>query len=166
VLALYRQAGLSLDQDLRTLGRAPRVPADRRAVAYLARNITLTGRLTVPVLTLHTIGDGTVPVQNEQAYAGAVRTAGSEPLVRQLFVRRAGHCAFSAAEQITAFQTLLHRIETGRWDGTENVQRLNAQARALGPGLNVLSDLTDVAPPPSTPAFATYQPTAYLRPTG
>ena len=164
--ALYRQAGLSLGADLRTLAAAPRIAADPAAVSYLARNITPTGWLRVPVLTLHTTADGTTPVENERAYADRVAAAGDGRLLRQLFVRRAGHCAFTAAEEITAFQTLLRRVESGRWGQTGAVQALNARTRALGPELNVLSDLTDVAPPPAAAAFTTYRPGPYLRPGG
>ena len=35
---------------------------------YLAYNITFTGDLDIPVLTMHTTGDGLVVNQNEQAY--------------------------------------------------------------------------------------------------
>jgi hypothetical protein len=167
VQALYRQAGLSLEADLRTLDRAPRIAADPRAVAYLARYVTLTGRLQVPVLTLHTTGDGFVPADNEQAYASAARTAGNGRLLRQLFVHRAGHCAFTSAEIITAFRALMQRVETGRWGHVETWQALNRQALALGSGVNVLDPefiQRSEAPLPTTPAFVAYQPPPYLRP--
>src|SRR5579859_4760588 len=56
VLALYRGAGLSLGQDLRTLNGAKRVKADPNAEAYLIRNISFDGGISVPVLTMHTTG--------------------------------------------------------------------------------------------------------------
>ncbi len=164
VQALYRQAGLNLNQDLATLEGAPRIVADRQAVSYLMHNSDLTGQLQVPVLTLHTIGDSQVPVETEQAYASVVHAAGAQALLRQLFVHRANHCAFTAAEQITAFQALMQRVETGQWGHIENVEALNTQAQALGPNLNVLSGLTDIAPPQSAPAFVAYQPAPFLRP--
>jgi hypothetical protein len=72
VAALYRQAGLSLRHDLQTLNQATRISAEPSAVAYLARNIVFTGRLPVPVLTMHTTGDGLAVPENEQAYRSAV----------------------------------------------------------------------------------------------
>ncbi len=110
VRALYRKAGLSLRADLRTLNRASRISADPAAVRYLARNISFTGRITIPVLSMHTTGDGLVIPQNEQAYASVVRRAGRSFLLRQVFVHRAGHCAFTPAETITAARILLHRM--------------------------------------------------------
>jgi hypothetical protein len=161
----YAQAGLSLDTDLRTLARAPRITADPSAVAYLARNITLSGRLQVPVLTLHTTGDGVAPVAQEQVYAARVRAAGRADLLRQLFVRRAGHGAFIAAEEITAIQALLARVRTGHW-GPLAPAALNQQARALGPALNAgaLNAAGDAQP--AAPQFTAYRPPAYARPMG
>ncbi len=57
VEALYSQAGLDLQQDLRTLNAGTRIKADPAAAAYLARNISFDGNLSVPVLSVHTVGD-------------------------------------------------------------------------------------------------------------
>jgi pimeloyl-ACP methyl ester carboxylesterase len=163
VVALYRAAGLSLVKDLVTLNAAPRVSADPSAVRYLAQNIAFNGRLAVPVLTMHTTGDGLVVPENEQAYASVVRQAGDSQMLRQIFVDRAGHCAFTPAETITAAQTLLSRLATGHWnDQALQPSRMNAQAAALGASANVyLSGEQVVATPP---AFVAYRPAPYLRP--
>ena len=95
VRALYQAAGLSLAKDLLALNSAPRVKASASAVAYLARNISFNGAISVPVLTMHTTGDGLVVPENEQAYRSAVDRAGRRSLLRQVFVHRAGHCAFT-----------------------------------------------------------------------
>ena len=60
VSALYRGAGLNLEADLRTLEAGRRIKADAAAVAYLDRNLSFDGRLSLPVLTMHTTGDGLV----------------------------------------------------------------------------------------------------------
>ncbi len=116
VRGLYQAAGLSLRSDLATLDHAARIQAKPAAVGYMARNITFNGRLPGPVLTMHTTGDGLVVPQNEQAYASVVRRAGDAQLLRQIFVSRAGHCAFTPAETITAASVLLNRMRTGHWD--------------------------------------------------
>src|SRR5204863_499576 len=85
VETLYARAGLSLQTDLATLSRAPRVTADPSAVAYMIRNIAFTGRISKPMLTIHTTGDPLVPVQVEHAYADTLRDAGRDPLLRQAF---------------------------------------------------------------------------------
>ena len=164
VEALYRQAGLDLAADLRTLNRAPRIAPDLDAVGWAIRNIAFNGRLGgVPVLTIHTTGDPLVVVQQERAYAQAVRAAGDAGLLRQAFVHRAGHCTFTPAERIAALQALLHRVETGAWDDAATPERLNPAAAALGPALNTLL-LSPTVQVPTPAAFQGYTPGPYLRP--
>jgi hypothetical protein len=158
VVALYRAAGLSLTKDLLTLNSAPRVKASPNAEAYLIRNISFNGRISVPVLTMHTTGDGLVVPENEQAYRTAVDRAGRASLLRQVFVHRAGHCTFTPAETVTAVQTLENRLATGRWH-VPSPGVMNAQAAALGPQLNIFTGGIATAP-----AFAGYTPARYLRP--
>ena len=163
VAALYRAAGLSLRHDLQTLDQATRVSASPSAVAYLARNIAFTGRLRVPVLTMHTTGDGLVVPENEQAYRSAVDRAGDGPLLQQIFVDRAGHCAFTPAETITAVQVLIRRLGTGRWNPPAlDPASLNAQATGLGAQYNIFASGSSVVP--TAPAFLRYRPAPYLRP--
>jgi hypothetical protein len=58
-------AGLDLEKELDTLNDAPRIAADAKAVDYLTRFITYNGDIDMPVLTLHTTGDGLVEVTDE-----------------------------------------------------------------------------------------------------
>src|SRR5215470_15921386 len=58
VVALYKRAGLSLRKDLATLNQATRISPDHKAVQYLIHNIVFNGKLTIPVLGMHTVGDG------------------------------------------------------------------------------------------------------------
>jgi pimeloyl-ACP methyl ester carboxylesterase len=163
VRALYLAAGLSLRADLGTLNKAARIAADPAAVRYLASNISFTGRINIPVLTLHTTGDGLVIPQNEQAYASAVSRAGRSFLLRQLFVARAGHCAFTPAETITSVRILLHRLRSGQWnDPALAPARTNAAAAALGPNYNIFVSGGNVVP--VAPAFTAFQPSLYPRP--
>jgi pimeloyl-ACP methyl ester carboxylesterase len=163
VIALYRAAGLNLGSDLARLNSAARISADPAAVSYLAKYISFDGRLSVPVLTMHTTGDGLVVPENEQAYASVVQRAGDSRLLRQIFVSRAGHCAFTPAETITAAQVLLSRLATGRWnDQALQPSALNGNATALGPSYNIFSSGAQVVATPS--AFVRYQPYPYLRP--
>jgi pimeloyl-ACP methyl ester carboxylesterase len=163
VVALYKAAGLSLHGDLATLQHAAQISADPSAVNYLAQNISFNGRISIPVLTMHTTGDGLVIPENEQAYASVVGRAGNSSRLRQIFVSRAGHCAFTPAETITAAQTLLRRLATGHWnDGALRPGSLNAAAAALGPGDNIFAGSNGVVATP--PAFVTYRPAPYPRP--
>jgi pimeloyl-ACP methyl ester carboxylesterase len=161
VRALYHAAGLSLSKDLATLAAAPRISANPASTAYLTKYITYTGDLRIPVLTMHTVGDGLVVPENEQAYSAAVAKAGDSELLRQVFVSRAGHCAFTPAETITAAQVLLNRLSSGDWAGLTPAQ-MNAQATSLGPTYNVFSSGGTLVPTP--PAFLHFTSPPYLRP--
>jgi pimeloyl-ACP methyl ester carboxylesterase len=145
VEALYRTAGLDLNGDLQTLGQAPRVAADARAVGYLETYFQASGHIQVPVLTLHTTDDGLVLPDGELAYAEAVRAAGDGALLRQTFVNRAGHCAFTPSETVAAFLTLVDRLDAGRWRPTKPVD-MNAMAGALdlGPSAFIVFRPTDI----------------------
>src|ERR1700680_3619339 len=145
VVALYAAAGISLQADLNKLKSTERISAKDSALDYLTKYIVFNGSLEQPVLTMHTTGDGLVLVQDEQAYASVVRAAGDSSLLPQTFAHRAGHCAFTPAETIAAFNTLIHRLDTGSWGDSTNPAKMNAAAAKLGP-LNTL-DGTSVTPP-------------------
>ena len=161
VMALYQAAGLSLGHDLQTLNSAKRIKADPNAEAYLIKNISFDGGISVPVLTMHTTGDGLVVPENEQAYRSAVKRARKASLLRQVFVNRAGHCAFTPAETVTAVQTLENRLSTGQWN-VPSPAGMNKAAAALGPSLNIFSSGGKIVP--TAPAFISYSPAKYLRP--
>jgi pimeloyl-ACP methyl ester carboxylesterase len=151
VIALYQAAGLNLDQDLETLNQTARIAANPASVDYLEQNIIFNGDLHVPVLTMHTKGDGLATNQNENAYRKTVRAAGSGAFLRELFVHRAGHCLMTPAETVTALSNLIFRVDTGFWPDL-NPNFLNFEASVLGP--------LNVAPP----SFFPFQPRPFLRP--
>jgi hypothetical protein len=153
VQALYTAAGLNLSADLAALNAAPKITADAGAVAYLTHNIVFNGDLAQPVLTLHTTGDGLVVNEDEGAYRSVVQDAGKSGLLRQDFVSRAGHCTFTPAETIVAFQALIHRVNTGSWGDSTDPGVLNAAAAALGSPYNV-----------APPSYVDFTPTPFLRP--
>ena len=75
---------------------------------------------------------------------------------------RAGHCAFTPAETIAAFQTLISRVDTGRWARTTNPEDLNSDAAVLGPTYNVFPVSSTLVP--TSPQFLDFTPTTFLRP--
>jgi pimeloyl-ACP methyl ester carboxylesterase len=115
VQALYDEAGLDLAQDLATLEAAPRVAGDRDAVEYMRQNFTPSGHVGVPVLSLHTIGDGMTSPSLQQSYVDKVREAAGPDMVRSLWIERAGHCTQTGAEMLKAIDILEQRISTGTW---------------------------------------------------
>jgi hypothetical protein len=132
VARLYREAGLSLWADLSALNAGANIPADASAIASLEQTSVPTGRLVVPELDLHTIHDPLVPVEMENTYAAVVRGAGAGSLLRQAYVDRFGHCAFSASEIVAGVEAVDHRIQTGRWDSVAEPQKLESFANGLG----------------------------------
>ena len=92
-----------------------------------------------------------------------VDKAGAGRLLRQVFVNRAGHCAFTPAETITTARDLLSRLASGRWGRrATDPAALNAAAAALGPSYNVF--VSGSQPVATRPAFLNYEPAPYLRP--
>jgi hypothetical protein len=111
------------------------------------------GDLDRPVLTLHTTGDGLVINEDEQAYRNVAEDAGDGQMLREGYVSRAGHCTFTPAETIAAFQALIHRVNTGSWGDSTSAAHLEAAATALGPAYNT-----------APAAFVVFKPTRFPRP--
>jgi pimeloyl-ACP methyl ester carboxylesterase len=72
-----------------------------------------TGELRMPLLTLHTTGDGQVPIDQAQILQRRVDAAGKSDLLVQRVVRDAGHCGFTNEEQQTSFEALVRWVEHG-----------------------------------------------------
>ncbi|MFI9569140.1 alpha/beta hydrolase [Streptomyces rishiriensis] len=132
VRALYRAAGLDLRADLRTLTEGAAVTADPAAVRTAARTSSAGQGLDVPLLDIHTTADNLVPVEQEHRFAARVRASGDGALLRQAYVERQGHCAFTTAETVAALHALEHRVSTGRWDAVVTPAALQRSATALG----------------------------------
>jgi hypothetical protein len=71
------------------------------------------GDITIPVLTLHTLGDLFVPFSMEQFYARRVAAHGASGLLVQRAIRDFGHCAFAPEEIVTGFVDLVNWVEHG-----------------------------------------------------
>jgi pimeloyl-ACP methyl ester carboxylesterase len=72
-----------------------------------------TGRLTVPLLTLHETGDVWVPLSLEQSYRRRTIAAGTDHLLVQRVVRAPTHCQFYGDTRDRAFDDLVAWIERG-----------------------------------------------------
>jgi len=79
-----------------------------------------TGRLTVPLLTLHETGDAWVPLSLEQSYKRRTIMAGTDHLLVQRVVRSPSHCGVDGSTRRQAFDDLVAWIERGvRPDGED-----------------------------------------------
>ena len=152
----YATAGADLDADLVTLARAPRVSADPAAVLRAERNGGYTGKLMGPVLLIKTIGDSYDPPSAEMAFEDLARKTGTSALVRTVYVNRPGHATQTVLEKIVAFQTLINRLDTGKWenDVRDMPARMNTIGAQLASGLG-----QDVG----APAFVYHRPALALR---
>jgi len=150
VRELYRKAGRDLKADLARINAFPRVSADARALDFWsAPGRTVHGEPRVPVLRIHTIGDPLVPVTITQGYGAAVRANGENDLYRTAFVDRPGHCTFSVGENAAAIETLMRRLDSGRWEESTHPKQLNELA----------SELVS-----ATPLFIEFEPDKFNRP--
>ncbi len=73
----------------------------------------VTGDISVPVLTLHNLGDMVAPFLNQVIYAGEVAAHGQSELLVQRAIRGVNHCGFTQSELETAFIDLTTWVETG-----------------------------------------------------
>lgn len=64
------------------------------------------GEFDIPVVAIHTLGDLYVPFKMEQIYRQRAEAKGSAEHLVQRAIRGTGHCDFTAAEQIDAFDAM------------------------------------------------------------
>lgn len=84
-----------------------RFAADQAALTALAAYET-TGVLTMPMVTLHTIGDDVIPFWHEVLYHEKARA--SRASLTQIPVDRYGHCNFTTPEILGAFFLLVFQV--------------------------------------------------------
>ena len=73
----------------------------------------LTGKIRVPLMTIHETADFRVPFRLQQDYRRRTLAAGTSHLLVQRAVRWAGHCAFDGTVRERAFDDLVEWIERG-----------------------------------------------------
>ncbi len=111
----YRiDAGLGLEQSVLNSGvkRIKADPAVRITAGRYWYGIP-SGRILVPVMSLHTSGDPFVPVNMEISYRQKVNAAGRGDLLVQRLIRRPGHCEFTPAEFQQGFSDLAKWVNNG-----------------------------------------------------
>jgi pimeloyl-ACP methyl ester carboxylesterase len=82
--------------------------------AELPASEEITGDLKIPLLTLHTTGDGLVPISHEQFVRRKVEAARKSSYLVQQTIQAPEHCGFTGAEYETAFESLVAWVERGR----------------------------------------------------
>ncbi|BDC49598.1 hypothetical protein F183_A19140 [Bryobacterales bacterium F-183] len=83
-----------------------RYTADPKAIEYLRTYYTPTGRLSRPMLAIHTSYDPLVPTWIPNTYQSLTDQAGSSNLFVQQYVKRDGHCTITPQEISKGFSQL------------------------------------------------------------
>jgi len=109
------------ENDLDLNQSVERFSADAAALAEISKYQT-TGRVTIPLVTIHTTGDEIVPFWHETLYFGKVRSGGSSINVTQIPIRRYGHCNFTTREVLAAFGLLVLQVTGEEVVGGTRVQ--------------------------------------------
>jgi pimeloyl-ACP methyl ester carboxylesterase len=90
-----------------------RYHADPRAAEYVRTWYSPTGRLSKPLLAIHTSYDQLVPVRIPDRYPELVEQSGSEKFFVQQYVEHDGHCAIQPDEIAAGFRELRTWKDTG-----------------------------------------------------
>ncbi|WP_225858740.1 hypothetical protein [Streptomyces albicerus] len=91
-----------------------RFSADATAVRDLSYDSDITGRVAIPVLTLHAIDDPTAFVEHEAAYRDSLRGAHRDRHLVQTFTRESEHSGLSNAEYANSISALATWVRTGK----------------------------------------------------
>lgn len=86
---------------------------NREKFLKLERIPTIHGRLAIPVISLHTLGDLFVPFSMEQIYAREARHHRRSKFLASRATRNIGHCQFSGGELIEVFDDMVNWVNTG-----------------------------------------------------
>jgi pimeloyl-ACP methyl ester carboxylesterase len=95
------------------LNRAAVVIPTGDGYAGYSAGMEVTGDLAIPLLTLHTTGDGQVPIDQALVLRDRVEEAGRSDRLVQRVIEDPGHCGFTTGEQEAAFQALADWVEHG-----------------------------------------------------
>ena len=94
---------------------------NRKRFLRLQRVPEITGRISIPVLSVHTLGDLFVPFSSEQVYAREVQRHRRSGLLVSRATRAIGHCEFSAEELMQTFDDLVQWVNDGVKPAGDNV---------------------------------------------
>jgi len=91
-----------------------RFAADAQGLAELAYDSDIGGKLHVPTLSIHAIGDPTAFVELESAFAERVKSAGSQALLMQIFTDENEHRKLATPQYAAIFSAMLNWIDQGK----------------------------------------------------
>ena len=92
---------------------AIRLPVNDSLKRTFAEGSDLTGVLRMPLLSMHTTGDGQVPIEQARILQRRVDAAGRGNLLVQRVVPDASHCGFTTPEAEAGLEALVRWVEHG-----------------------------------------------------
>lgn len=90
-----------------------RLPDNDTLKRSFAEGSDLTGRLRMPLVSMHTTGDGQVPIEQARILQRRVDAAGRSNLLVQRVVPDASHCGFTTPEAEAGLEALVRWVEHG-----------------------------------------------------
>ncbi|NNE39207.1 MAG: hypothetical protein HKN08_12945 [Gammaproteobacteria bacterium] len=137
---LYEEANVDINSDFDALDNEPRISASDYALEYWNQpGRTAKGRIKIPVMRLHMLGDYQIPYSLVKGYTDLITENNNDDLYRTAYIDSTGHCNFSAAESLAAVEIVIKRIDSGEWHDTDpdslndfaNSFRTNSPARFM-----------------------------------
>jgi len=108
----------------------PRFEADPDAAREFARDGDITGKVSIPVLTIHAIDDPIIFVEQDSAYRASLEAAGNGDRLVQTFTREKEHSYLSTPEYAALLEALMGWVEDARKPSPASVAALcEAHAR-------------------------------------
>jgi len=105
--------GLNPDPLVAQLELNFRFSADKKARRYSESFYEPGGRLRVPTLTIHTVGDGLATPANARVLRENLKQARDSSLLHQAYTNDTGHCSFTSAQFLQAIQAMERWVITG-----------------------------------------------------
>ena len=101
-----------------------RFEADPEAAASFAADGALTGKVAIPVLTMHAIGDPTVFVEQDSVYRATLEKGGSGDRLVQTFTREAEHSYLGTPQYAALLEALMKWVDAGEKPTPQSVAAL------------------------------------------
>jgi pimeloyl-ACP methyl ester carboxylesterase len=105
--------GVDADALLSEMNARPKIEAPRASRHYVERFADYTGKITGPVLTVHTVGDGALPTYHGTAYRELVESVGRGHLLAQVYTNGGSHCLWRPEQLVAAADAMVAWLETG-----------------------------------------------------
>jgi len=106
----HRRFYVGSNNDWRLNRKVARFRADEAAVTEIEAHYQTSGDLSVPVVTVHTLGDPVVPYWHERLYEEKILANGDQALHVNVPSLRYGHCNFTATEVLASFGLLVYQV--------------------------------------------------------